>query len=363
MLRAREEHIGQQAICPSCRSLVKVPDRDFPALPDEIKVIEPDERPLEPVRRRRSEPDRPRRRRLDEEDRPRRRTRQAEVETSTKAVLALVFGLLSMIGMFCTGIPAIILAIVGLREVQAAPGRVTGRGLAWTGLIAGVVGTFVVPVLVTILVVMPIYEGVASTGDRVVASNNLKQIGLAMHIYHDNYARFPPAALRGPDGRPLLSWRVALLPFLEQQHLYNQFRLDEPWDSPNNRRLLQQMPRVYAIPGDAKSMQAGLTCYQVFAGPNTAFDSPRGNSSAQITDGLSATIFVAEAARPVEWTKPDDLPFQPNGPLPALGGHFYKKGFFVLLGDGSVRWLDNSVDERTRRLLIQRNSDVAGKLR
>ena len=70
-----------------------------------------------------------------------------------------------------------------------------------------------------------------------------------MHNYHDTYGTFPPAATTDGADKPLLSWRVAILPFLEQQPLYEQFHLDEPWDSPHNKTLIEQMPQVYAIPG------------------------------------------------------------------------------------------------------------------
>src|SRR5262249_21734482 len=70
---------------------------------------------------------------------------------------------------------------------------------------------------------------------RMQSTNNLKQIALAMHSYHDTMGRFPPAIVRDKEGKPLYSWRVLLLPYLEQQNLYNQFKLDEPWDSEHNR--------------------------------------------------------------------------------------------------------------------------------
>src|SRR5207249_2796575 len=81
-------------------------------------------------------------------------------------------------------------------------------------------------------------------GRRTVSQNNLKQIGLAMHNYHDTYRHFPPQALTDKNGKPLLSWRVAVLPFIEQDNLYRQFKLDEPWDSEHNRKLLERMPKL-----------------------------------------------------------------------------------------------------------------------
>jgi RNA polymerase sigma factor (sigma-70 family) len=78
--------------------------------------------------------------------------------------------------------------------------------------------------------------------------NNLKQIGLAMHTYREAHGRFPAPAILGKDGKPLLSWRVAILPYIVEDGLYQSFKLDEPWDSPHNKRLLERMPGLYAPP-------------------------------------------------------------------------------------------------------------------
>src|SRR5438093_7201056 len=81
---------------------------------------------------------------------------------------------------------------------------------------------------------------------RQTSVNNLKQLALAMHNYHDTYGHLPPAALKNKKGKPLLSWRVALLPFVEEDKLYKEFRLDEPWDSAHNKKLLAKMPKLFA---------------------------------------------------------------------------------------------------------------------
>src|SRR5262249_36650838 len=183
---------------------------------------------------------------------------------------------------------------------------------------------------------------------RMQGANNLKQIGLALHSYHDDNNSLPPASMRlGPGGMPLppgadqsggLSWRVHILPYLGERTLYNQFKLDEPWDSPNNSKLLPLMPKVYALPRDPRT-QPGYTSYQVCvsdpqARPQSAFSRTRpGRSFAQISDGTSNTIMVVEAATAVPWTKPDDIPFDPNNPLPALGNH-WSGGTQVLLCAG-----------------------------
>src|SRR5262249_19066762 len=146
---------------------------------------------------------------------------------------------------------------------------------------------------------------------RMMTHHRLRQVASATYDYADNHNNsLPPAeAFRTKDGKPGLSWRVALLPYLEQEDLYKQFNLDEPWDSPNNLRLLDRMPDVYRPPGQDKRFN--LTHFQVFVGPRTPFER---NVRIKLTDqangfpdGTSNTILVTVAKDPVPWTKPDDL--------------------------------------------------------
>jgi uncharacterized protein (TIGR03067 family) len=189
--------------------------------------------------------------------------------------------------------------------------------------------------------------------DRGRSANNLKQIGLAMHNYHDTFNRFPAHAIYSKEGKPLLSWRVMILPFIEENDLYKQFKLDEPWDSESNKKLLDQMPKIYApLGGETKDKHS--TFYQVFAGKGTIFEGKDGLKFADIVDGSSNTLFAAEAGEAVPWTKPEDLSFDPDKALPALGGMF-KGGFHVLMADGSVHFLKEKFDEKKMKLLIIRN--------
>jgi len=183
-------------------------------------------------------------------------------------------------------------------------------------------------------------------------ANNLKQIGLAMHNYESAVRTFPAAAISSKDGKPLLSWRVALLPYLDEKLLYNQFKLDEPWDSPHNKKLLAKMPKVYMPLGVDTKMHS--TIFRVFVGPGAAFEGTKGMRVASFTDGTSNTILVVEAGEAVPWTKPDELSFTPKGKLPKVGGHF-KNGFNVLMGDGSVRRIRANFDPELLRAAITRN--------
>jgi hypothetical protein len=185
--------------------------------------------------------------------------------------------------------------------------------------------------------------------------HNLMLMGLAMQNFAlANHGRFPAAAIR-KDGKPLLSWRVALLPFLDVYRgvrLYQKFRLDEPWDSPHNAPLLKEMPSVFA-PVASTAPAPYSTYYQVFVGPGALFDQEEGTRIAQVTDGVAWTLMVVEAAEPVPWTKPQDLPHDHGEPLPRLGGQF-EDGFYVAFADGSARFLSRKIARETLSALIMR---------
>jgi hypothetical protein len=203
---------------------------------------------------------------------------------------------------------------------------------------------------------LPAVQKVRSSANRAQSMNNLKQIALAMHNYHDVTKAFPAHASYGKDGKPLLSWRVHILPYVEQDQLYRQFHLDEPWDSEHNRKLIAQMPKVYASP-DSRVFQEHKTVYLVPVGKDTIFP-PRteGTKISDITDGTSNTIMIVEAADPsaVIWTKPDDLKVSAKDPLAGLKGDD-RKGFNAALADGSVRYLSLSVNPQTLWALFTRN--------
>jgi hypothetical protein len=199
----------------------------------------------------------------------------------------------------------------------------------------------------------------SDTDRRRHSQNNLKQIGLALHNYHDSFGKFPAAAITSKDGKPLLSWRVAILPYIEEEKLYREFKLDEPWDSPHNKPLLKKMPKIYE-PLGVQTKEPNRTFYQAFVGIGAAFEGTDGTRIVQFLDGTSNTFLVAEAGEAVPWSKPDDLAFDPAKPLPELGGLF-KDGFHALYADGSVRFVKKGVKEETLRALITRaGNEVLG---
>jgi len=178
-------------------------------------------------------------------------------------------------------------------------------------------------------------------------TNNMKQLSLAAANYASAYQDDLPFH-KSKGKKPLLSWRVTLLPFIEQAGLYNEFHRDEPWDSPHNIKLLEKMPKIYAPPPGV-SARPGYTFYRVFTGPHTISEYKIFN----IPDGTSNTIMFVEAGEAVPWTKPDEFPFDAEKPLPKLGGHFKRK-MIVGMADGSVRMIDLSrMSEKTLKLAIQ----------
>jgi prepilin-type processing-associated H-X9-DG protein len=258
------------------------------------------------------------------------------------------------------GIIGAVLGIMAMASISSRPQQ-GGKGLAIAGIALGALNTFLVGPALLLALLLPAVSKVREAANRLQDANNLKQIGLALHSYDMDFTRLPPPAITSPDGKPLLSWRVAILPYIEQDALYKQFRLDEPWDSPHNIQLLDKMPKTYESPHRPPE-QPGYTYYQAFVGPNTCFDPKEKLTIGRIAaeDGTANTIVVAEAAKGVPWTKPEDLPFdpEPGAPLPALGGP-HSQGFNVLFGDGSVRYIMKTIDPETLRLLIDRRDGQA----
>ncbi len=211
-----------------------------------------------------------------------------------------------------------------------------------------------VDLLETTAVLVPAIQKVREAANRMTSASKLSNIGVALHVYHNDNNSFPPAVIADKDGKPVLSWRVAILPYLEQQDLYNKFKQDEPWDSPHNKALLKQMPDIYAPPTPMSEEPFG-TYYQAFVGKTAAFDPTRKVTLAMVKDGTSNTIFVVEAAKPVPWTKPEDIPYDDEKPLPKLGGTLNKDGFSALMGDRAVIFFKNTLDEKILRALITRN--------
>ncbi|QDU19329.1 DUF1559 family PulG-like putative transporter [Urbifossiella limnaea] len=192
---------------------------------------------------------------------------------------------------------------------------------------------------------LPAVQKVREAAGRASSSNNLKQIGLAIHNYHDANGKFP-ADIKDKTGKAILSWRVELLPYLEQQAVYNQVKRDEAWDSPANKQLAMTQMKVFMSP-NATNVQVeggyGVSHYRGVKGKGMAFDpAVKSLNFAGFTDGLSNTIMVVESGDPVAWMKPDDLLIPEKGAIPRFDTPGRPGQFSALFGDGSVRWINRA---------------------
>jgi prepilin-type processing-associated H-X9-DG protein len=205
-----------------------------------------------------------------------------------------------------------------------------------------------------VALILPAVTAARDAPKRSQSVNNLKQIMLAMHNYHSAMNTFPPAGISDAEGKPLLSWRVAILPYIDQADLYKEFHLDEPWDSEHNKKLIPRIPAIYKSTRNQPA-DPNATFTQVFTGNGALFDTKgKGVGIAEVTDGTSNTIAVVEAGTAVIWSKPEDIPFDPEKDLPKFGGPGFSGGFNAGFADGSVKFLKNSIDPITLKALITR---------
>ncbi len=262
-------------------------------------------------------------------------------------------------------LPEAVGGLLGLGAINALgewlddpPLKTEGSEVVLTPRVPSIAAVYAATAASSVALLLPATERVGAAANRMKDSNNLKMIALGMHIYHDSMGRLPPQdGKTGPEAKGGLSWRVHILPFIEQEALYKQFNLDEPWDSEHNKKLIPKMPIVYASP--LVSDPAGQTRYKVFSGRDAVVFPGSKIPLVGITDGTSNTILIAGGGAPVTWTKPDDIEF--TGPtLPsvlALPGH---SGCNVALADGSVRWVDLSrlTPDKLKALITRDGGEV-----
>lgn len=211
-------------------------------------------------------------------------------------------------------------------------------------------------------VLVPQLQLARPAAQRAQSQNNLKNLALAALTYESNTKTFPPAVVYGRSAFPELnssgdksahvprSWRVELLPLIGQEELYKQYRLDQPWDSEANLKVLRQMPVVYRSPFDATT-STNNSSYFAVVGLGTVFDGEEGTPLAAIRDGTSNTLLWVEAKRDIPWTKPEDIAYAPGEAIPAFGGWMKNGEFSAAYCDGSIHVLADVAEPELRQLI------------
>jgi uncharacterized protein (TIGR03067 family) len=189
--------------------------------------------------------------------------------------------------------------------------------------------------------------------NKAKCASNLASLAEIIFDHVQENRTYPTAAIYSKDGKPLLSWRVALLKSIDED-LLAEFKTDEPWDSPHNKKLIKKMPRIYALPG-VQTKDPGMTFFQVFTGKGTVFEGKEGLRFTDHLKGGRASFMIVEAGEPVVWTKPEDLEYDPKKPLPKLG-RLSDEGFHATLtslGPDRIQFIPRSTPENELRSMIQ----------
>jgi hypothetical protein len=208
------------------------------------------------------------------------------------------------------------------------------------------------PVMVALL--LPAVQSAREAARRNQELNSLRQLSLGA-LNNEAAMRELPSDIYSEDGKPLLSWRVRILPFIEQQALYQRFNLDEPWDSDNNLPLMEFMPDVYRSP--SSEYLGNRTRFLALKSPDSLFPGQQAMQLKNVTDGTSNTILFVQASpeAAVEWTRPADIEFDSDNPFAGLAAPSGQ--FLAAFCDGHVRSLSLAIGDETMRALVTRGGE------
>ncbi|MBW3598772.1 MAG: DUF1559 domain-containing protein, partial [Planctomycetes bacterium] len=249
------------------------------------------------------------------------------------------------------------------KPMGAPPPKPSGGGLSAVLIILGVVAVgFLACGGVLLALLLPAVQGARGAARQAACRNNLKQIAIAMHNYHDTYKTFPAAYVPDENGQPMHSWRMSILPFIESQPIYDQYDFNEPWDGPNNSQLAAMYPTmpVYRCPADSESAPDS-TSYMVITAPDGIFEGGEWTQMGEVTDGTSNTLLVVEVVGATShWMAPVDLDVNAlnamiNSVRDGTGLASGHGGVNIALADGSVYTLTESTDLETLRRLVTKS--------
>ena len=230
--------------------------------------------------------------------------------------------------------------------------------------IVAVVGIMFLCAVIGILtaLLLPAVQAAREAARHNLCNNRIKQIELAILNYHEAYKSFPPAYIADANGKPMHSWRVLILPFLEEIAVYKQYDFNEPWDGPNNSQLAGMIADIYRCPSDAGAPGSTETNYVAVVGPETFWPGDHGVRIGDIKDGTSNTINIVEVIDSgVQWMEPRDLTLDQalrginqNLPKPNLSSH-HPGGAMVGYADGHVSFLDEGTPPQLLRSLLTKD--------
>lgn len=238
-------------------------------------------------------------------------------------------------------------AIPEVQDAVALPPRRWGSILLKVFLLG-----LVVLVLAALLLLRANRWGVRPAFQRAQCKNNLKQIGLALHNYHDDYGTFPPAYTVDAKGRPLHSWRTLVLPYLEQTELYRKIDLSKPWNDPVNAAAFETSLFFYQCP--SADTPKNHTIYLGVSGPDCCFYASTPKLLTDITDGPSNTLIVVEVPhdRTVPWMSPQDSDEASIMGFASGSKFAHTGGFQATFADGSVRLISEDLERSTLQALL-----------
>jgi prepilin-type processing-associated H-X9-DG protein len=238
----------------------------------------------------------------------------------------------------------------------AKPASRFAAALPMITFILGIIALIAVSLTIVILIAAPTIKSARDAARNRRCEENLRRIAVAMEAYHSRHGKYPPQYTVDEKGQPMHSWRVLILPFLgpEEQQIFGNFDLSEPWNSPTNTSAATEMPAVFGCPADPEARD-GVTSYMLIAGQGFLFDKNKQTTRDELArgDGASQTIMVAEVVESgVPWAQPIDIDVRQlaqginSGIAGTCGSDHPQGGMHVLFADGSIKFMPDSVTPR-----------------